>query len=438
MSDRDSWSASDAGLSRRGYLRAGGATVLAATSLAGCSSDGGSTGSSGDEEDPVKVGVIDAQSGNAALTGTPKVQASELAVEEINQDGGILGREVELFTPDPESDINTFQQHARRLIEEESVDALWCGIRSSVREAVRPIVDRNEQLYFYTTQYEGGVCDKYTFPMGATARQQLVPVMEYLINEYGTNIYTIAADYNFGQLSADWIKILADNMGANLVGEEFVPLEQSQFSSSINRIQQADPDIVMSILVGANHTSFYEERASAGLDVPMGTSTAMALPFEHLRLDPPALEDVHVGTNYMQELGTDRNSDFVDRYYEMFPDAEYLNQSAHNNYFSMHMFKEAAEEAGTVEQSEIIATLEDGMDVSAPEGDISLHGPTHHMSHQMRVARADNEHNISFIGDEEGELIEPSFLQEIGCDLTEETETTQYVPADLPNAPDDL
>ncbi|MFC7027150.1 urea ABC transporter substrate-binding protein [Halomicroarcula sp. GCM10025324] len=431
---------SGSGLSRRNYLRTSGAALAAATSLAGCSGgsagggdggDGGSTGSSGSDEDPITVGVVDAQSGNAALTGTPKVLASELAVSEINDEGGIMGREVELLTPDPESDINTFQQHVRRLINEDEADAIWCGIRSSVREAVRPIMDRNEQLYFYTTQYEGGVCDKYTFPMGATARQQLRPVMEHMTNEFGSDIYTIAADYNFGQLSADWVEILAEDMGATVIGEEFVPLSQSQFSSSINNIQEADPDFVMSILVGANHASFYEERAAAGLDVPMGTSTVMALPFEHIRLDPPALQNVHVGANYMQEFDTERNNDFVDRYYEMHPDARYLNQSAHNNYFSMHLYKNAVEEAGTTNQDEVIATLEEGMEVEAPEGDITLNGPTHHMSHHMRIARADENHNIEVLNGQEGDLIEPSFLQDVGCDLTEEVETTQYTPADL-------
>jgi branched-chain amino acid transport system substrate-binding protein len=122
----------------------------------------------------------------------------------------------------------------------------------------------------------------------------------------------------------------------------------------------------------------------------------------------------------------------------MFPDAQYLNQSGHNNYFSAHLYKQAVEEAGTTDQDEVIATLEEGMDIAAPEGDISLHGPTHHMSHQMRIARADENHEITFLGGDEGELIEPTFLQEIGCDLSQETETTQYVPSDLPNAPDDL
>lgn len=429
------------GLSRRRYLGTAAGAVVATAGLAGCSSSatqGGTSGSAGSDDGPVKLGVIDAQSGNAALGGTPKVQASQLAVEEINADGGILGRDVELFTPDPQSEIDRFQQNASRLIEQENVDALWCGIRSSVREAVRPIVDRNEQLYFYTTQYEGGVCDKYTFPMGATARQQLVPVMQYLVEEYGSDVYTIAADYNFGQLSADWIKIIADNMGANVIGEEFAPLSQTQFSSSINRIQEADPDVVMSILVGQNHTSFYNQRAATGVDIPIGTSTSMALTYEHLRLDPPALQNVHVGTNYMEEIPTDRNQGFVDRYYEMFPDARYLNQSAHNNYFSAKLYKQAAEQAGTTDQAEVISALEEGMDVTAPEGDVSLNGPTHHMSHNMRIARADENHGIEFLTGDEGELIEPSFLQDLGCDLTAETETTQYVPSDLDGVPDDL
>ncbi|WP_436911038.1 urea ABC transporter substrate-binding protein [Halosimplex marinum] len=445
-------------MSRRRFVGTAGTTLLTTASLAGCSGGGdGDSGGGGDGGDggdggsggptssqtsaePVTLGVVDAQSGNAALGGTPKVQASELAVQEINDEGGILGREVELLTPDPQSDIPTFQQHARRLINQDDVDALWAGIRSSVREAVRPIVDRNEQLYFYTTQYEGGVCDSYTFPMGATARQQLVPVMEQLVDEYGPNIYTIAADYNFGQLSADWIKILADNMDANVIGEEFVPLSQTQFGSSISRIQEEDPDVIMSILVGQNHASFYNQRASAGLDIPIGTSTSMALTYEHLRLDPPALEGVNVGTNYMEELPTERNQEFVDRYYEMFPDARYLNQSGHNNYFSTHLYKQAAEQAGTVEQPEVIAALEEGMDISAPEGDISLHGPTHHMSHNMRVARADENHEITFLdppGDA-GNLVEPSFLQDVGCNLVEEDETTQYVPSELEGVPDDL
>jgi urea transport system substrate-binding protein len=247
-----------------------------------------------------------------------------------------------------------------------------------------------------------------------------------MIEEYGTEIYTVAADYNFGQLSGDWVRIIAEEHGAEVVGEEYIPLEESQFGSTINNIQAAEPDFVMSMLVGQDHSSFYEQRLASGLiDIPIGTSTNMAQEHEHLRIDAPALQDVYAGVNYMEELPTDRNDDFVERYYERWEDGEYINQEAQNNYFSVYLYKEAVERAGTFEQDAVIEALESGIEVEAPEGDISLDPATHHMNHNMRVAHADEDHEITF-GEER--TIEPAFLHEVGCDLTEEAEQTQYEP----------
>ncbi len=178
--------------------------------------------------------------------------------------------------------------------------------------------------------------------MGATARQQLGSVLPYMVENFGSDIYTIAADYNFGQLSADWVRVLADENDANVIGEEFISLSVTDFGSTINNIQEADPDFVMALLVGANHTSFWNQRTSAGLDIPMGTSTVMAQGYQHKRLDAPAIANVYGGFNYMEEVPTDRNQDFVERFYEKFPDADYINEEAVNNYFSIKMYANQA------------------------------------------------------------------------------------------------
>jgi branched-chain amino acid transport system substrate-binding protein len=433
----------DSRVTRRGFITAGGAA--AAVALAGCSGgeggdggdgggDGGDGGSTGGSS-TVTVGILEDRSGNFSLVGTPKYKASKLAVEEINADGGIMGAQIETFEPDPQSDNQRYQQLTRRAIQQENVDALWAGYSSATREAIRPIIDREDQLYFYTTQYEGGVCDKNVFAVGPTARQQLGSVLPYLREEFGPRIYTIAADYNFGQLSADWVKVLANENDAEVVGEEFIPLSNSSFSSTINRIQEADPDFVMSMLVGANHTAFYEQKASAGLDVPIGTSTAMAQGYEHRRLDPPAMKDIYAGVNYMEEIPTERNTrdgGFVDRYFEMWPDAPYLNEEAENNYFSIYMYKKAVEQAGTFEQPEVKEALESGITYGAPEapGDevIELVPETHHVNHHMWVMKADAEHNVEAVDDR---VIDETFLMDtVGCDLTQEDEETQYTPQD--------
>ncbi|TYL40643.1 urea ABC transporter substrate-binding protein [Natronococcus pandeyae] len=410
------------GRSRRSVLAA--ASVGALSALGGCVDEGGVLSLGADPEKPT-VAILEDRSQTFALTGTPKYRATKLAVEEINRDGGILGQEIDVFAPDPQSDNMRYQDLTRHAIYQEDVDALWAGYSSATREAIRPIVNDHEQLYFYTTQYEGGVCDRSVFPLGATARQQLGAVVPYLIEEYGDEIYTVAADYNFGQLSGDWVRIIAEEHGAEVVGEEYVPLDESQFGSTINRIQSADPDFMMSMLVGQDHSAFYEQRLASGLEVPVGTSTNMAQAYEHLRIDPPALKDVYAGVNYMEELPTDRNEAFVERYHDRWDDDGYLNQEAQNNYFSVYVYKKGVERAGTFDQAAVIDALEEGIEVEAPEGDIALDPATHHMEHNMRVAHADENHEITFDAERK---IEPAFLHDVGCDLTSEDEQTQYEP----------
>ncbi|MCU4973495.1 urea ABC transporter substrate-binding protein [Halobacteria archaeon AArc-m2/3/4] len=422
--------------SRRRALATGLSGVGVA--LAGClaeEDDGNGSGNGGNgettgttDDDAPTVGILENRTGNLALEGTSKHQASLLAIEEINENGGVLGEEVEVFDPDPRSDNQRYTELTQEAIRDEEVDALWAAYSSAARETIRPLINQHDQLYFYTTQYEGGVCDKTTFPVGATARQQLGAVVPYLIEEYGERIYIIAADYNFGQLSGEWVNILAEEEGAEIVGEEYIPLESSSFSSTINNIQGEDPDFIMSMLVGGNHAAFYQERAANDLDIPIGSSTTMAQGYEHLRLDPPALTDMYVGVNYMQELQTDASQEFVDAFYEKFPDAEYINQEAQNNYFSVYMWKEAVERAGTFDQEAVIEELESGIEVDAPEGPIELDPATHHMTHHMRVAHADENHEITFDGEQ---YIEPTFLHDAGCDLTVESEQTQYEPSDV-------
>ena len=399
-----------------------------ATGLAGAGvAASGCLGGAGDSGPT--IGVLEDRSGTFAIIGEPKSKASTLAVEEINNQGGILGEEIDLFDPDPQSDPQRYQQLTRQAIQEENVDALFATYASPHREAIRPIINENEQLYFYTTQYEGGVCDSYTFCTGATARQQIGKVMPFLTEEFGTDIYTLAPDYNFGTLSAEWVDVIANELGAEVIGEEFFPETESEFGSTINRIQQADPDYIMSFLTGRNQLSFYDQRLAAGIEaIPIGTTTGMMDAYEHIRFNPPAFGGVYAPTNYMEEIDTPLNGDFVDRFYDRFDDAEYINASAGTAYYSIYLYKEAVERAGTFDQPAVISELENGIEMETIEGDIRLNGDTHHVSHQMRIAAADDDHNVTF---QDQELIDPVFMQDLGCDLTQEPDSTQYEPSAL-------
>ena len=252
----------------------------------------GSLVTSASANDPIQIGVLEDQSGNFAAVTQAKVNAIELAAEEINEAGGIAGREVELVIYDTQSDDRRYQELMRRVLQRDQVDTVFAGFASSSREAYRPIVNQFDGLAFYNNQYEGGVCDANMIVTGAVPEQQFSTLIPWMMEEYGPNVYTIAADYNFGQISAEWVRRIVEEEGGEIVGEDFIPLGVSQFSQTIQNIQSEAPDFVVTLLVGSNQASYYEQAASANLGLPMASSVNVGQGYEHKRFAPPSLANM--------------------------------------------------------------------------------------------------------------------------------------------------
>ena len=123
------------------------------------------------------------------------------------------------------------------MIQQDKVDVLVAGFASAEREAIRPIVDQFRQLYFYTNQYEGGVADANTFCTGPVCEQQVIPTVQYMVEKFGPRGYTIAADYNFGQLTAAWAKAFIPLVGgrSSPKSSSRCPYRSSARSSSASR-----------------------------------------------------------------------------------------------------------------------------------------------------------------------------------------------------------
>jgi urea transport system substrate-binding protein len=441
---------------------------------------------------PVKVGFIEDESGNLSVYGIQKLHAAQLAVKEINEgktlkggpdigagglgtlgsvakkpptiskegvaldvvdtggdksttevvfdeDGdvlidsgekGLLGREVSLLSVDGQSNNALWQQLARRLIQQDKVDVLVAGFASAEREAIRPIVDQFKQLYFYTNQYEGGVADANTFCTGPVCEQQVIPVVQYMVEKFGPRGYTLAADYNFGQLTAAWTKAFAPLVGGQIIAEEFVPLSVSEFSQVIARVQQAKPDWVMTLLVGQNQQNYYPQAAAAGLKFPMASTVNMAQGYEHKRFKPPSLANMHNAIQYQLEVPTARNRAFVKRWMTMFPEDPYIGEMAQNTYFTIHLYAKAARLAGTTDQATLKKALELGWSIEAPEGSVFLEPGTHHCAHYIRLAVCDENHNVKFV--REWPSIQAWWLQRLGVNLVRNPEYKQYTPDEDP------
>ena len=214
--------------------------------------------------DTIKLGSILDTSGIFDAYGTPMDMAMRLAVQEINASGGLNGKEVEVLSYDTQSDMALYSQYAQQLVRQDKVDVVHGGILSASREAIRQTLRKANTLYFYNVLYEGGVCDRNIFIDGVTPAQQVEALIPFAMSRTGKRIHILAADYNYGQITAKWIrKYVADN-GGESAAVDFFPLDVSDFGSTIAKIQTVGPDLVVASLVGGAHLSFFRQWAAAG------------------------------------------------------------------------------------------------------------------------------------------------------------------------------
>ena len=160
-----------------------------------------STGESGASSEPIKVGILHSLSGTMSISETAVRDAELLAIEEINAAGGVMGRQIEVITEDGASDWPTFAEKAKKLLQSDNVAVVFGGWTSASRKAMLPVFESNNGLLFYPVQYEGLETSPNIFYTGATTNQQIVPAVEYLLEQGKTKFYLLGSDYVFPRTS---------------------------------------------------------------------------------------------------------------------------------------------------------------------------------------------------------------------------------------------
>jgi branched-chain amino acid transport system substrate-binding protein len=364
-------------LNRRQFVVGTSAFALASPALMGRAQDA-----------TIKIASILDLSGGLDIYGAPMDVTTRMAVEDINAAGGLLGRKVELKTYDAQSSIQLYTQYATEAAAGERVAAVHGGITSASREAIRPTLGRFQTLYFYNTQYEGGVCDYNCFCTGSTPAQTVAKVVPFAMNKWGKKVYIVAADYNYGQITAQWMqKFVADNGGETL-GVEFFPLDVTNFGPTINKIQQAGPNLVISALVGGAHVSFYRQYAAAGLNktIPLA-STTFGVGNEQLLISAEEGNGLIAAYSYFEAVDNATNKDFLARLTAAMGDKRPgLNELAVRSYEGVMLWAEAVKLAGTIDRNPVIEALRTGLTYNGPSGAVTVDPKTHHCTQNVYLA----------------------------------------------------
>lgn len=339
----------------------------------------------------VKIGVLHSLSGTMAISETSLKDVVLMAVDEINANGGVMGKQVKPVVVDPASDWDLFAEKAKDLIVKEQVAVVFGCWTSVSRKSVLPVFEEKNSLLFYPVQYEGEEQSLNVFYTAATPNQQLVPAAEYMMEEIGAKkFYLLGTDYVFPRTANKVLKAYLKTKGVpdeNIV-EEYTPFHHQDYQTIVGKIKTfaAGGDAcVLSTINGDSNVPFYKEFANQGLTSDDCPIMAFSVAEDELRaMDVPPLVG-HLATwNYFQSINTPENKKFV-KNFKAFCERNNLPGGADRvtddpieaAYFGVYVWKAAVEKAESFDVDKVREAVY-GLEFDAPGGKKMMHASNQH------------------------------------------------------------
>ena len=361
------------------------------------------------QDDVIKVGLLHSLSGTMSISETTVRDAELMAIDEINAAGGVMGKQLVPVVEDGASDWPTFAEKARKLLQEDQVAVIFGCWTSASRKAVLPVVEENNGLLFYPVQYEGLEESPNIVYTGATTNQQIVPAVQYLLDEGKTKFFLLGSDYVFPRTSNTIIRAQLADAGLEPVGEEYLPLGGTEFSSILLAIQSAAPDVIFNTLNGDSNVAFFKQFTDAGY-------TADSLPVLSVSIAEEEVGGIGIDNivgqltawNYYQTVDTPENTTFVEAFKARYGENRVTSDPMEAGYFGVYLWKNAVEAAGSTAVDDVRAAIQTGeISYAAPEGTVSLDGPTQHTVKPVRIGQIRDDGLIDSIYETEPVVPDP-------------------------------
>ena len=373
-----------AGCAQKASESGSGSPTAASSGGSPAASPSGS-GSASESGDTIKVGILHSLSGTMAISEVSVKEAEELAIEEINAKGGVLGKKIEAIVEDGASDWPTFAEKARKLLSQDKAAAVFGGWTSASRKAMLPVFEELNGLLWYPVQYEGLESSKNIFYTGATTNQQIVPSVTWLLQNKGTKFFLLGSDYVFPRTANKIIKAQLAAEGGQTVGEEYTPLGHTEFSTVISKIKAAKPDVIYNTLNGDSNVAFFKQLKDAGItakDIPVMSVSVAEEEIKGIGAD--VLAGHYAAWNYYQTTDTPENKTFVAAYKEKYGQDRVTADPIEAGYNAVYLWAAAVEKAGSTDVDKVREAAK-GIEFNAPEGKVTIDGETQHLYKKVRI-----------------------------------------------------
>lgn len=361
----------------------------------------------------IKVGVLHSLSGTMAISETVLKDTVLMAIDEINAQGGVLGKKLEPVVVDPASNWPLFAERAKQLLTQDKVAVVFGCWTSVSRKSVLPVFEENNGLLFYPVQYEGEELSKNVFYTGAAPNQQAIPAVEYLMSKEGggaKRFVLLGTDYVYPRTTNKILRAFLHSKGVkdSDIDENYTPFGHSDYQTivaDIKKFSQGGKTAVISTINGDSNVPFYKELGNAGLkakDVPV---VAFSVGEEELRgVDTKPLVGHLAAWNYFQSIKSPANTAFIKKWSDYakarniagHKDKPLTNDPMEATYIGIHMWKQAVEKAKSTDVDKVIAAMA-GQTFASPSGfTVKMDEKNHHLHKPVYVGeiRADGQFNV--------------------------------------------
>jgi urea ABC transporter urea binding protein len=346
---------------------------------------------------PIRVGILHSREGPMAISEPALVDAARIAIDEINQSGGVLGRQLHGIFQDGESNPSTFRHKAIKLIDETNVCTLFGCWTSECRKAVLEVVESRNHLLWYPVQYEGFESSPNIIYAGAAPNQQIIPAIDFCLDQLNKRRFFLLGwrsvfPWRANQIIKSYLDVVsrdtkAPTGQASVVGEEYLPFDATDYREVIQRILKARPDVIFNTVNGQGNNHLFRALQEAGIgpvDVPV-----MSVSIAEVELDIIgwALTEGHYcAWNYFQSLSSPANMKFVKLFQKTCGSGRMTNDPIEAAYSQVHLFAAAVRRAGSTDPREIRKAVR-GLEVAAPGGLLRIDEENQHAWKVARIGR---------------------------------------------------
>lgn len=350
--------------------------------------------------DPVRVGVLFSQTGVTSTIGRSQLLGTLLAIEEVNEAGGINGREVVPVIYDPESEPARYAVLAERVITEDRVNTIFGCYMSSSRKAVIPVIEKWNKLLFYPTLYEGFEFSNNIIYTGAAPNQNSVQLAEFMTSNFGARVYLIGSDYIYPYESN---RIMGDlvlqRKDSEKLGERYVSLRatEREYLEIMEDIRAKRPDFIFSTVVGDSTASLYRAYAEAGFDpksMPICSLTTSEAEVGQMGAD--VASGHFTAAPYFQSIRSEANHRCLQKLRRRFGGDCVPNLCWEAAYFQFHIFANAYRHCDSDELAAIMPHIL-GSEFDAPQGRVRIDPSNHHTCLYPRIGRANGEGQFTIV-----------------------------------------